>query len=365
MFQALWELPKALEDRPMDLLEALKTLPKASPEERKLIPTPQASAPEVPNDQAMSFEEAIQLEPPKTLQPALQRERLFEAVRRGPTEPFDRLLADVPEPQELATYFPAPAPDRFIEDTWTPAQRHLPTYRMRLQTYLRHCREIALNHRWVRDELRQRTDVNALFSRELQGLCDLLRTTSELRLAHNADLITQAIRLALKQPAPEQALAEQPFTSLQAMRGKCAILAHDLKGDATLKSFDSALDTALAMQNHAAEKLCAGLIANPAPPPGSTRAQWSERVMAFKSLWRMALARQVTASPHERVGHKSSAAHRKQIHAYFLALHRILTNTGGSSFDIAILKRLSALAEGLSKKKSGQTYAKAHDSDDE
>ncbi|QHE84417.1 hypothetical protein [Hydrogenophaga sp. BPS33] len=309
--------------------------------------------PNSPRDEPMSFREALQMPPPPessdetALAPARQRDLLLHAIKHGNSEQASSLLEELSSTDHLERQFPAPIPDRFMEHIWKPAQGHLSTFRIPIQTYVVHCRQIAVWHHWVRDVLRQRTEMmHAVFSPGLWAICDALRTTHEVQLKENANTIAHRIATALADPQLAQALAEQPFTNIQTMLDKCTILETHLKDTASLKAFRSAVEIALSEQLQATRQLRAALLSD--SPPATD---------ALKRLWRKAFAHQVTSAPDERLGDPLSEPQRKTLLAQLMVQRKNQASTPDDGWDFLILNRLCLQAERSVKQKSGRPIA--------
>lgn len=338
------------DEEQVDLLEALAGLSAA-------LVTP----PKSPRDEpVLSFREAIQMSPPEmpdetALAPARQRDLLLLAVQQGDTQQASSLLNELASTTHLERQFPAPIPDRFMEHIWTPAQRHLSTFSTPIRAYVAHGRQIATWHHWVRDVLRQRTEMmHAVFSPGLWAVCDALRITHEVQLKENANTIAHRIQAALADPQLAQALAEQPFTNVQTMLGKCTILEAHMEDAASLKAFRSAVETALSEQLQATGRLRTALLSD-TPPATDT----------LKPLWRMAFSHQVTAAPDERLGDQLSESQRKTLLAQLLVQRKEQAADQDSGWDFIVLKRLCLQAERSVKQKSGRPMPTHDGADDD
>lgn len=352
VFQALDALNRSekkevtKDEQQIDLLEALE-------EQRRLqekisvyqmlseSPPKTVNHPEKRPDEATTQPSARPDE--SALTPDRQRDKLFDAVRHGDTKHANWMVKELSFTNPLDKQLPAAIPDTFIQNTWTPAQRHFSKFSTPLQMYLTHCRQIATWHQWVREVLPQHTDVNALFSPALQGACDVLRTTREAQLEEKAGRMAHKLGAALGEPQLEQALARQPFTSIQAMRNTCTLLERYLDNSSALAAFRNALDVAFALQHHATEKLRLALL-NDTLDEGS-----------LKPLPMMVFARQVTTLPAEDLATRTTPKQRTIIHQRLgiLLKDAMGAEDSGRRWEVTVLKRLTIQAEKATLKKTG------------
>lgn len=160
VFQALDALNRSekkevtKDEQQIDLLEALE-------EQRRLqekisvyqmlseSPPKAVNHPEKRPDEATTQPSARPGE--SALTPDRQRDKLFDAVRHGDTKHANWMVKELSFTNPLDRQLPAAIPDTFIQNTWTPAQRHFSKFSTPLQMYLTHCRQIATWHQWVRE----------------------------------------------------------------------------------------------------------------------------------------------------------------------------------------------------------------------
>lgn len=240
--------------------------------------------------------------PADLLQQATLRDRLFTALMNERPTLAQKVLRDLPSTALLQTQFPEAAPDDFNEKVWASAQRYTLHGSAALQTYVTQCHRLAVWHRWVDGNIPQHADAQALFTPDLRGACNALRTTHETLLSGKAPHIGQTMQAALKDPRLVETLAQQPFTSIRTMLDKCVVLGPHI--DATvLQQFRDALEQAHALQSGATHALRGELLSD------------AIDASKLKPLVMMAFARQVTTLPADDLMSNTTLEQKNKIHS--------------------------------------------------
>ncbi|MDO9435009.1 hypothetical protein [Hydrogenophaga sp.] len=330
-----------------DFLWALKEIPKSPQQPQPCVPQDSSGLSQMVDLSDMLLDGEWRPKAPgvhlSTLR--LQRDSLFEAVRECDLPRANRILQDLPSSAYLNQQFPAATPDTFLAETWAPSRRHIPQFRTTVQTYLTHCHQLATWHHWVQDQMAAHAGARAHFSAELRGACNLLRTTHETKLTEkaNAGQIARTLQAALKDPLLVQALAQQPFTSIQMMLDRCAILQLHFDSNGLDAFFHDALSPALDLQRHAADMLREALLDD---------AFEDSKAMP---LAMMAFARRVTAWPQDELSTNTTLEQRRTIAVRVGQWHRRVETAPASrgSWANTVLKRLSIDADKAVHKKIG------------
>ncbi|WP_137920216.1 hypothetical protein [Hydrogenophaga sp. 2FB] len=268
--------------------------------------------------------------PADILQRATLRDKLFTALVNERPTLAQTVLRDVPSTVPLNAYFPEAVPDNFNEKVWAMAQRYSLQGSAALQTYVTQCHRLAAWHRWVDGNVVQHADAQALFTPELRGVCNVLRSTHEKLLGKKALDIEQMMQAVLKDPRLVEKLAQQPFTSIRTMLDKCEVLGPHI--DATvLKRFRNALEQAQALQSRATDALRSELLSD------------TFDTSRLKLLVLVAFARQVTTLPADDLSANTTPEQKNKIHwrlNTLLQLALLDIPDDGDNFYTTVLRRL-------------------------
>ncbi|QHE84416.1 hypothetical protein [Hydrogenophaga sp. BPS33] len=260
---------------------------------------------------------------------ATLRDNLLQALLGGSPQAIQDAATRLPSKAEPIAYLLDPTPDGFQESTWAHAQAYTLDRSPSVQTYATHCHRLAAWHRWVAHNVQQQVDAQALFTLPLREACDILRTTHETQVGGNAQQIEQKLQAALTDPHLAQVLAQQPFTSLRTMAGKCALLG-TLVSSVTLQDFRNALTKAQDLQNGATGALREALLSDAIDES------------QLKRLVLMAFAREATSLLAEGLSTDSTPTQREKMLWRLQKLHELaqLSEPEDGGFYGKVLKRL-------------------------